>query len=178
MVAPVDDNQAAVLEEALTRFHQAQAQGQQLDIDEFAAQYPQLQNQLRQRLYDLQEIDALFDSLVHADDSDFDNVAVTPELVGRKLASFEVEKVIGRGGMGVVYLARDTKLKRQVAIKSLPPGIFAEPVTQSRFRREAEVLASLNHPNIAVIYDIIEQEAGDNYLILEYVSGESLAAKI
>ena len=178
MVAPVDDNQAVVLEEALTRFHQAQAQGQQLDIDEFAAQYPQLQNQLRQRLYDLQEIDSLFDSLFHADDGDFDGTAVTPELVGRKLASFEVEKVIGRGGMGVVYLARDTKLKRQVAIKSLPPGILAEPVTQSRFRREAEVLASLNHPNIAVIYDIIEQDAGDNYLILEYVSGESLATKI
>ena len=178
MVAPIDDNQAAVLEEALTRFHRAQVQGQQLDIDEFAAQYPQLQGQLRQRLYDLQEIDSLFDSLFHADASDFDSAAVTPELVGRKLASFEVEKVIGRGGMGVVYLAHDTKLKRHVAIKSLPPGILAEPVTQSRFRREAEVLASLNHPNIAVIYDIIEQDAGDNYLILEYVSGESLAAKI
>ncbi len=178
MVGPLDDNQVAVLEEALTRFHQAQIQGEQPDIDRFAAQYPQVQDQLRQRLQDLQEIDSLFDSLFHADASDLDSTAVTPELVGRKLASFEVEKIIGRGGMGVVYLARDTKLKRHVAIKSLPPGILADPVTQSRFRREAEVLASLNHPNIAVIYDIIEDGSQVAYLILEYVPGESLAARI
>ena len=178
MVAPIDENQAAVLEEALTRFHQAQVQGEQPDIDEFAAQYPQLQSQLRQRLYDLQEIDALFDSLFHADDNDFEDAIQMQDLVGRKLANFEVEKIVGRGGMGVVYLARDTKLKRSVAIKALPSGILADPAAQSRFRREAEVLASLNHPNIAVIYDIIEQDNGDAYLILEYVPGESLVARI
>jgi serine/threonine protein kinase len=178
MVAPIDENQAAVLEEALTRFHQAKIKGEQLDIEEFAEQYPQLQGQLQQRLYDLQEIDSLFDSLVHADGNDFEEVIRIQNLVGRKLANFEVEKIIGRGGMGVVYLARDTKLKRSVAIKALPSGILSDPAAQSRFRQEAEVLASLNHPNIAVIHEIIERDNGDTYLILEYVPGETLATRM
>ena len=86
--------------------------------------------------------------------------------------------MIGRGGMGVVYLARDTKLKRSVAIKSMPAELAGDSTTRTRFRREAELLASLNHPNIAVIHEIIEQEEGASYLILEYVPGQTLAVRI
>jgi len=178
MAAQMNDNQAAVLEEALTRFVDVCLQGEQPDIDEFVGQYPEYEAQLKERIQDLQEIDSLFDSLVHADESDFEDTVIRDELVGRKVGSFEIVEMIGRGGMGVVYLARDTKLKRSVAIKSMPVELQADSTARTRFRREAELLASLNHPNIAAIHDIIEQDAGAGYLILEYVPGETLAQRI
>ena len=178
MVAHKNDNQAVILEDALTRFVDECLQGEKPAADEFARQYPQCEARLKERIQDLREIDFLFDSLIQADDSEFEVTAAPHDLVGQKLASFEVEKVIGRGGMGVVYLARDTKLDRSVAIKSLPSGLLSSSTAKSRFKREAKVLASLNHPNIAVIYDIIEHDAGLAYLILEYVPGETLAERI
>jgi serine/threonine protein kinase len=89
----------------------------------------------------------------------------------------EVLAVIGRGGMGEVYRARDTKLKRDVAIKTLPDEFSHDADRLSRFQREAEVLASLNHPNIAAIYDLQEAE-GARFLVLELVEGETLAERI
>ncbi|UCC99487.1 MAG: serine/threonine-protein kinase [Phycisphaerales bacterium] len=80
--------------------------------------------------------------------------------------------------MGVVYLARDTKLKRSVAIKSIPAALATDSTARTRFRREAELLASLNHPNIAVIHDIIEQDDDPGYLVLEYIPGQTLAQQI
>src|SRR5215468_4529214 len=85
--------------------------------------------------------------------------------------------LLGKGGMGEVYRARDTKLKREVAIKFLPDEFSRDPSRVSRFQREAEVLAALNHPNIAAIYDV--QEAGETrFLVLELVEGETLAERI
>src|SRR5262245_25904917 len=81
--------------------------------------------------------------------------------------------LIGRGGMGEVYQALDTKLKRPVAIKILPDQFSVDPQRVSRFQREAEVLASLNHPGIAVIYDI-QEDQGKRFLVLELVEGETL----
>jgi TolB-like protein/Tfp pilus assembly protein PilF len=78
----------------------------------------------------------------------------------------------------VVYLAHDTKLDRPVAIKSLPAEVMANPKARSRFSREARVLASLNHPNIATIYDELQEAEGVAYLILEYVPGQTLAERI
>jgi len=178
MVAHENDNQAVILEDALTRFVDECLQGEKPDADEFARQYPQCEGRLKERIQDLREIDFLLDSLIQADDSEFEGTAAPHDLVGQKLASFEVEKVIGRGGMGVVYLARDTKLDRSVAIKSLPSGLLSSSTAKARFKREAKLLASLNHPNIAVIYDIIEHDAGLAYLILEYIPGETLAERI
>ncbi|MFC1603811.1 protein kinase [Planctomycetota bacterium] len=178
MVAQNHDNQAVILEEALTRFVDECLQGEKPDVDEFARQYPQCEGRLKERIQDLREIDFLFDSLVRADDSEFEGMTAPHDLVGQKLASFEVEKVIGRGGMGVVYLARDTKLDRHVAIKSIPAELQASSTAQTRFQREAKLLASLNHPNIAVIHEIIEQDDGADYLILEYIPGETLAQRI
>src|SRR5215470_16586433 len=97
--------------------------------------------------------------------------------IGQQLGSYEITSLIGKGGMGEVYRARDSKLKRDVAIKALPDEFSRDPDRVSRFQREAEVLASLNHPNIAAIYDF--QEAQDSrFLILEMIDGEDLAERI
>src|SRR5262245_4199598 len=97
--------------------------------------------------------------------------------VGTRLGSLEITALLGKGGMGEVYRARDTKLKRDVAIKILPDEFSRDAGRVSRFQREAEVLASLNHPNIAAIYDLQEAD-GSRFLILELVEGETLADRI
>jgi serine/threonine protein kinase len=97
---------------------------------------------------------------------------------GGQIGPFRIEHELGRGGAGVVYLAHDTKLDRSVAIKSLPPEVKDNPKALSRFTREARVLASLNHPNIATIYDELEEAEGLTYLVLEYVPGQTLAERI
>ena len=178
MAESIDDNQESIIKEAVQHFVDAQLQDKEPDIDEFVRQYPGLDRQIKQSIQDMQKIDALFDSLVQADETDFEDEVPERELVGRKVGSFEIVKIIGRGGMGVVYLARDTKLKRSVAIKSMPPKLTGDSNSRTRFRREAEILASLNHPNIAVIHEIIEQDEGVGYLVLEYVPGQTLAERI
>lgn len=91
-----------------------------------------------------------------------------------RIGPFEVIKELGRGGMGIVYLARDTRLDRQVAIKALPEHLASDPVRLERFEREAKTLAGLSHVNVAGIYGVEEQE-GARYLVLEFVEGETLA---
>src|SRR5512138_3464274 len=90
---------------------------------------------------------------------------------GTRLGVYEVTAQIGEGGMGQVFRATDTKLKRQVAIKVLPPAVAADHDRLARFQREAEVLASLNHPHIAGIYGL-EESAGVTALVMEFVEGE------
>src|SRR5262249_5388971 len=97
--------------------------------------------------------------------------------IGQRLGSYEIIAFLGKGGMGGGYPARDTKLKRDVAIKILPDEFSRDADRVSRFQREAEVLASLNHPNIAAIYDLQEAN-GSRYLVLELVEGETLADRI
>src|SRR5499425_2219005 len=97
--------------------------------------------------------------------------------VGTRLGSHEIIALLGKGGMGEVYRARDTKLKREVAIKILPEEFSRDRDRVSRFQREAEVLASLNHPNIAAIYDLQEAN-GAQFLVLELIEGETLADRI
>jgi len=94
--------------------------------------------------------------------------------IGNRLGSYEIVSAIGAGGMGEVYRAIDTKLKRQVAIKILPPLFAADPDRLARLQREAEVLAALNHPNIAAIYGL-EEADGVKALVLELVEGEDLS---
>ena len=98
-------------------------------------------------------------------------------MVGTKLGSYQITVLLGKGGMGEVYRARDTKLGRDVAIKVLPEEFSRDADRLSRFQREAEVLASLNHPNIAAIHDL-EKTDGTRYLVLELVEGETLADRI
>src|SRR5262245_27753408 len=90
--------------------------------------------------------------------------------IGQQLGSYEITALLGKGGMGEVYRAADKKLKRDVAIKILPDEFSIDGDRVSRFQREAEVLASLNHPNIATIYDLQEAN-GTQFLALELVEG-------
>ncbi len=97
--------------------------------------------------------------------------------IGTQLGPHEITALLGKGGMGEVYRARDTKLKREVAIKILPDEFSRDADRLSRFQREAEVLASLNHPNIAAIYNL-EEADGSRYLVLELVEGQTLADRL
>src|SRR5438309_11835495 len=99
-----------------------------------------------------------------------------PISTGTRLGSYELGVQIGAGGMGEVYQAHDTKLGRDVAIKVLPEAFEHDPERLSRFQREAKMLASLNHPNIATIYGL-EQSNGTHYLLMELVSSETLAER-
>jgi serine/threonine protein kinase len=101
-------------------------------------------------------------------------LSLTP---GARLGVYEVTAQIGEGGMGQVFRATDTKLKRHVAIKILPPALAADQDRLARFQREAEVLASLNHPNIAGIYGL-EEGGGLTALVMELVEGEDLSQRI
>ena len=94
-----------------------------------------------------------------------------------QIGPYEITREIGRGGMGIVYLAHDTKLDREVAIKCLPDELADDAERLARFEREAKLLASLNHPHIATIHGL-EEAGGNQYLILEYVEGETLSQKL
>src|SRR6202049_2266276 len=100
-----------------------------------------------------------------------------PILTGKRLGPYEILSAIGAGGMGEVYQAHDTKLGRDVAIKVLPDAFAHDPERLSRFQREAKILASLNHPNIATIHGL-EQSGGTSYLVMELVSGETLQERV
>src|SRR5262245_36078988 len=98
-------------------------------------------------------------------------------MIGTKLAHYEITSHLGTGGMGEVYQARDAKLGREVAIKLLPEAFTNDIDRAARFDREARVLASLNHPNIAAIHGI-EESGGRRFLVIELAGGETLAERI
>src|SRR5215475_7852051 len=98
-------------------------------------------------------------------------------MIGTKLAHYEITSHIGSGGMGDVYQATDSQLGRSVAIKFLPEAFSHDSERVARFEREARVLASLNHPNIAAIHGL--EESGERkFLVMELVGGETLAERI
>jgi len=97
--------------------------------------------------------------------------------IGQTVSHYRIVEKIGQGGMGEVYLADDTTLDRKVALKFLPEVFTNDPERMARFEREAKLLASLNHPNIAGIYGL-EQAEGNRFLVLEYVEGETLQARL
>ena len=98
-------------------------------------------------------------------------------LIGRILAHYEIQSELGRGGMGEVYLARDTKLARDVALKVIPEVFVRDSQRLHRFAREAKMLAALNHPNIAAVYGL-EEDGERIALVMELVQGETLAERI
>lgn len=95
----------------------------------------------------------------------------------RKVGHYEIERELARGGMGVVYVARDGRLDRPVALKAISDDFIAHPERLARFEREARILASLNHPNIASVYGLEDHE-GCRYLAMELVEGETLADRL
>ncbi|HSW40288.1 MAG TPA: protein kinase, partial [Acidobacteriota bacterium] len=98
-------------------------------------------------------------------------------MIGKTLGHYQITSQIGKGGMGEVYQAKDLTLGRDVGIKVLPEEFARDPDRVARFQREAKLLASLNHPNIAAIYGL-EESAGTNFLVLELVEGETLADQL
>ena len=101
-------------------------------------------------------------------------MALTP---GTRLGVYDITALIGEGGMGHVYRARDTKLNRDVALKVLPDSFASDPDRLARFTREAQTLASLNHPNIAHIHGL-EESGGVRALVMELVEGDDLSQRI
>ncbi len=101
----------------------------------------------------------------------------SPALIGRKIAHYEVLAKIGEGGMGEVYRARDTRLGREVALKVLPPAFAKDPERLARFRREAKLLASLQHTHIAALHGL-EEVGSEVFLAMELVEGEDLSARL
>src|ERR1700732_5441455 len=100
-----------------------------------------------------------------------------PLAVGSKLGHYEILSLLGQGGMGEVYRARDTTLKRDVALKVLPATFLRDQERMARFQREAEVLASLDHPNIGHIHGIVDSEDSRG-LVLALIEGPKLADRI
>ena len=98
-------------------------------------------------------------------------------MIGSTIAHYRITAKLGEGGMGVVYRATDDRLNRDVAIKLLPASVENDPARLARFRREAQVLASLSHPNIGQIYGLEEQD-GRVAIVLELIEGDTLAERI
>src|SRR5215510_10347758 len=94
-------------------------------------------------------------------------------LLGQQVGSYQIQSLLGAGGMGVVYKGQDVRLKRSVAIKVLPRDKVSDPERKRRFVQEAKAASALNHPNIITIYDI-GSEGGIDFIVMEYVSGKSL----
>jgi len=99
------------------------------------------------------------------------------QMIGQKLLHYEILRKLGEGGMGEVWLARDSKLDREVAIKVLPPEMVSDPERLQRFQREAKAVASLNHPNIVTIHSV-EEADGVPFFAMEFVNGGTLSSLI
>src|SRR5215471_17587010 len=97
--------------------------------------------------------------------------------IGSRLGPYQILGLLGAGGMGEVFKARDTRLERVVAIKVLPPRTSERPEIRQRFEREARAVSALNHPHICALYDI-GREGGVDYLVMEYLDGETLAGRL
>src|SRR5262245_45727397 len=96
---------------------------------------------------------------------------------GARLGPYEIEASLGAGGMGEVYLARDTRLGRKVAVKVLRDAVSTDPESRERFDREARAVAALSHPNICALYDV-GREGDTHYLVMEHVEGQTLAERL
>src|SRR6476619_5432642 len=96
---------------------------------------------------------------------------------GLRFGHYEIDSLLGAGGMGEVYLARDTRLDRKVALKILPPAVAADPDRMRRFAQEAKAASGLNHPNIITIYEI-DQSGSTSFIATEFIDGSTLRERM
>jgi hypothetical protein len=155
--------------ELLVQWEEHRQQGRRLTVEELCPDAPGLWEALRQRIQKRQRVHALLDAPATLPVAESAQPPGTPAVAG-----YEVVKELGRGGMGVVYQAWQTNLSRMVALKMVLAGAQAGTAELSRFRREAEAAARLQHPNIVPVYEVGEHQ-GLPYCVLEYVGGGSLA---
>jgi serine/threonine protein kinase len=135
--------------------------------------YPGYEHQIRQKIQKIDRIEGLFPVLMQADDSDYSEPIVGHDLIGQTLGDFEILSLIGAGGMGAVFLARQISLDREVALKVISDVGGTRDKSLERFKREAKVLAQTSHPNIVPIYEVGEQ-GPYSYFAMEHVRGVSL----
>ena len=99
-------------------------------------------------------------------------------MTGRTISHYEILEKVGAGGMGEIYLARDPRLNRKVAVKVLPASVTGDSDRRRRFLQEAQAASGLNHPNIITIHDILSDEYGNEFMVMEYVDGRTLGEVI
>ena len=171
MAATQDNKREQDFKEAFRQFVEAQLFGQEPNIEELVRNYPEFEDQIRQKLERFQKVDSLFGSIVRADESDFDEPVVGYDLIGQKVGNYKIIEMIGEGGMGIVYLAEQQgSIRRRVALKVIKPGMDSKRVL-ARFEAERQALALLDHPNIAQVYDAGTTVNGRPYFVMEYVKG-------
>jgi serine/threonine protein kinase len=99
-------------------------------------------------------------------------------MIGTTVGHYKITRKLGAGGMGEVFLAEDTRLGRKAAIKFLPADSAADPERRDRFLKEARAASALNHPNVCVVYDVGETQAGQPYIAMEFIEGGSLDIRL
>jgi TolB-like protein/Tfp pilus assembly protein PilF/predicted Ser/Thr protein kinase len=149
-------------------------------LDQHCCNDPELRQELEALLAAEGELDSSFlespaIEQVAANPASSSNLSVLA--AGTRLGPYVVQSLLGAGGMGEVYRARDTRLDRTVALKVIPRALAPDAVRRQRFEREARAISSLQHPNICTLYDVGSQQ-GTDYLVMEYLEGETLAARL
>jgi serine/threonine-protein kinase len=148
--------------------------------EELCADDPNMLSEVRRRLHQIRGVELELDEMFPSPNQTTFNPAERPSQAGQSLPQldgYDVEEVLGRGGMGVVYRARHRTLNRPVAVKMILAGAYAGPRELGRFRQEAEAVAGLRHPNIVQVYDAGEVD-GRPYFTMEIVEGGSLARQL
>jgi tetratricopeptide (TPR) repeat protein/TolB-like protein len=154
-------------------------------LDEACTDDPKARSELESLLAAAEAADAFFDHFAVAVQSrppwlepTADERGTTDPLIGRSIRQYEIEELLGRGGMGVVYRARDTRLGRTVALKFLPPYLSADEAATERFLVEARAAAALDHPNVCTVYEVGEDDEGRLFIAMAFYEGETLKQKI